>query len=212
MATFPQGFDAINKRCNTGERKVLYALKRHLEDDYCVWHNVPLGPKRRQPDFVILNPRRGVMLLEVKDWKHSVLRSANPDSVEFDTARGRITEANPLRQARDYAFELANVMQRDGGLVNGHGPHKGKLIFPYGWGVVFSRITRAEIAATDFEEVFPSAKVMLNDDLGENVASEEFQERLWGMFNAPFSCNLACRSETAYAGISFRRFASISNR
>ena len=190
MATFPQGFDAISKRCNTGERKVLYALKRHLEDDYCVWHNVPLGPKRRQPDFVILNPHRGVLLLEVKDWKHSVLRSANPDSVEFDTARGRITEANPLRQARDYAFELANVMQRDRGLVNGHGPHKGKLIFPYGWGVVFSRIARADIAATDFEEVFPSAKVMLSEELGENVAAEAFQEHLWGMFNAPFSCNL----------------------
>ena len=59
MATFPQGFDAIDKSCNTGERKVLHTLKRCLEDDYCVWHNVPLGPKGRQPDFVILNPRRG---------------------------------------------------------------------------------------------------------------------------------------------------------
>ena len=189
MATFPQGFEAISKRCNTGERKVLHALKR-LEDDYCVWHNVPLGPKGRQPDFVILNPRRGVLLLEVKDWKLSTLRAANPDGVELDTVRGRITEANPLRQARDYALELATVMQRDGGLVNGHGAHKGKLIFPYGWGAVFSGIKRAELEGTDFAEVFPAGKVMLQDDLAEQVATEAFQERLWQMFNAPFSCNL----------------------
>jgi superfamily I DNA and RNA helicase len=190
MALFPQGFDAINGRCDTGERKVLHALKRHLEDDYCIWHNVPLGPKRRQPDFVILNPRRGVLLLEVKDWKRSTLRTANPDSVELETARGRVTEANPLRQARDYAMELATVMQRDPGLVNAQGPYKGKLIFPYGWGVVFSRISRAETQATDFEEVFPAAKVLLQDDLADTASTEAFQERLWQMFAAPFTCNL----------------------
>ncbi len=190
MATFPQGFDAISKRCNTGERRVLNALKRNLEDDYCVWHNVPLGPKRRQPDFVILNPRRGVLLLEVKDWKHSTLRAANPDSVELETARGRVTEANPLRQARDYAMELASVMQRDPGLVNGNGLHKGKLIFPYGWGVVFSGIKRLNVESTDFEDIFPSTKIMLHDDLADEVAAATFQERLWQMFSAPFACNL----------------------
>lgn len=190
MATFPQGFDAINKRCNTGERKVLHALKRCLEDDYCVWHNVPLGPKGRQPDFVILNPRRGVLLLEVKDWKLTTLRGANPDSVELDTERGRVTEGNPLRQARDYAMELASFMQRDSQLTHGQGAYQGKLIFPYGWGVVFSGIKHSQTEGTDFHEVFSSDKVLLQDDLTDDIEPEALQKRLWQMFTASFPCKL----------------------
>ena len=190
MATFPQGFDAISKRCNAGERKVLNALKRCLEDDYCVWHNVPLGPKGRQPDFVILNPRRGVLLLEVKDWKLTTLRAANPDSVELDTARGRVTEGNPLRQARDYALELASFMQRDPQLINGKGAHQGKLIFPYGWGVVFSGIRSSQVAGADFHEVFSADKVLLQEDLADDVEPEALQKKLWQMFTASFSCKL----------------------
>ena len=57
MAIFPQGLTQVDARCDTGERRVLHQLKRCLEDDYLVWHNVPIGAKARQPDFVILSPR-----------------------------------------------------------------------------------------------------------------------------------------------------------
>ena len=60
------GLTHIDQRCaNAGERAVLRQLKRCLEDDYIVWHNVPIGPRARQPDFVVLSPRWGVLLLEV---------------------------------------------------------------------------------------------------------------------------------------------------
>ncbi len=111
MALFPQGLTQIDARCNAGERCVLQQLKRCLEDDHLVWHNVSIGPRGRQPDFIVLSPRQGVLLLEVKDWKRSTLLSATRDRVELRTARGDITEANPLRQARDYALELVDVMK-----------------------------------------------------------------------------------------------------
>ncbi len=154
MAIFPQGLTNVDQRCNPGERRVLHQLKRCLEDDYLVWHNVPVGPRARQPDFVILSPRQGILLLEVKDWRRSTLASANRDKVELLTPRGRVTEANPLRQARDYALELVELMQRDPTLVHAQGAFSGKLLFPYGWGVVFSRITQDEVAGSDFGEVF----------------------------------------------------------
>ena len=115
-----------------------------------VWHNVPLGPRARQPDFVILSPRQGILLLEVKDWKRSTLVGATRDQVQLRTTRGPVTEANPLRQARDYALELADLMQRDPSLVHADGPFCGKLLFPYGWGAVFSRMTSDEVSGTDF--------------------------------------------------------------
>lgn len=48
----------------TGERRFAERLDKLLEDDYLCWYNVPIGPKVRYPDFVVLHPRRGVLVLE----------------------------------------------------------------------------------------------------------------------------------------------------
>lgn len=191
MAIFPQGLTNVDQRCNAGERRVLHQLKRCLGDDYLVWHNVPLGPRARQPDFVVLSPRQGVLLLEVKDWKRSTLTGATRDSVELRTERGPVTEANPLRQARDYALELVHLMQADPLLVHGEGPFKGKLIFPYGWGVVFSNTSAGEVAGTDFRELFPEHQCLLRDDLADTVDPGEFSARLWGMFTVSYPHTLS---------------------
>ncbi|MFO1286019.1 MAG: 3'-5' exonuclease [Rubrivivax sp.] len=179
MALFPQGLTNVDERCNAGERRVLQQLAR-LDDDYLVRHDVPVG-RARQPDFVILSPRQGILLLEVKDWRRSTIVAATRDRVELQTAHGRVTEAHPLRQARDFALELVDVMQRDAALVHGEGPFRGKLLFPYGFGVVFSRLTEAEVAGTDFGEVFPPHQVLLRNDLDEGIDGGAFQKRLWGL-------------------------------
>jgi hypothetical protein len=186
MALFPQGLSHIDQRADTGERVVLRQLRRCLEDDYIVWHNVPIGPKGRQPDFVILSPRWGVLLLEVKHWKRSTLQSANRDSVTLMTERGSVTEGSPLRQARDYALELVDLMARDEALVHGDGPFRGKLLFPYGWGVVFSNLRRGDIAGSDFGDVFPGHQTLLRDDLAEDLPPADFHQRLWGMFTVHY--------------------------
>jgi hypothetical protein len=38
----PQGIDSIDARCNAGERRVLHQLRRCLEDDYIVWHDIAI--------------------------------------------------------------------------------------------------------------------------------------------------------------------------
>lgn len=186
MAIFPQGLTNIDQRCNAGERRVLHQIKRCLEDDHLVWHNVPVGSRARRPDFVILSPRRGLLLLEVKDWKRSTLLSATPDRVELQTQRGRVTEANPLRQARDYALELVSAMQQDPLLIQGDGPFRGKLILPYGWGAVFSHLRSEDVADTDFGQIFPTHQTMLRDDLADELDAMHFQQRLWGMFRVAY--------------------------
>jgi hypothetical protein len=135
---------------------------------------------------VILSPRQGVLLLEVKDWKKSTLGRATRDAVELNTPRGPVTEAHPLRQARDYALELVHFMQNDPLLVHGEGPFRGKLIFPYGWGVVFSGLTGADVAGSDFAELFPPEWTLLKDDLAEALDGGDFQRRPWGIFTVSF--------------------------
>ena len=191
MALFPQGLTNIDQRCNAGERRVLHQLKRCLEDDHLVWHDIPIGPRARQPDFVILSPRWGMLLLEVKDWKRSTLGPATRDAVALNTPRGRVTQPHPLRQARDYAMELVDLMQRDPALVHADGPFEGRLLFPYGWGVVLSGLKRDDVASTDFEGLFPESRTLLRDDLDESVQAGDFQKRLWGMFTLHYPHTLS---------------------
>jgi hypothetical protein len=192
MALFPQGLSHIDQRCaNAGERAVLRQLKRCLEDDYIVWHNVPIGPKSRQPDFVVLSPRWGVLLLEVKHWKRATLQSASRDAVTLVTDRGLVTEANPLRQARDYAMELVDLMSADEALTHRDGPFRGRLLFPYGWGVAFSNLRQSEVTGSDFTEIFPAHQTLLRDALADDVAPDVFQQWLWGMFTVHYPHTLS---------------------
>lgn len=182
MAIFPQGLTNIDRRCDTGERAVLHQLKRCLSDDYMVWHNVPIGPKARQPDFVILSPRRGLLILEVKHWAWGTLLGFNRDSVELRLEDGPKTVAHPLSQARGYAIELNNVLESDPALQQEQDPFKGKSRVPYGWGCVLSNIRHKQIESLDFAEVFPEAKTVLRDELAEDIDPYEFEKLLWGMY------------------------------
>lgn len=191
MALFPQGFRQIDQRCQPGERRVLNQLKRCLGDDHLVWHDLPIGPRARQPDFVVLSPRQGLLLLEVKDWRLASLAGANRDAVTLNTARGQVTEANPLRQARDHTLELVDLIRQDPLLVHGEGPFRGRLIFPYGWGVVFSHLTSAEVAGSDFHAVFPEHQCLLREDLADSVDPGRFAERLWSLFTVSYPHTLS---------------------
>ncbi|MFN7197150.1 MAG: nuclease-related domain-containing protein, partial [Hylemonella sp.] len=146
MAIFPQGLTHIDKRCdNAGERLVLHQLKRCLSDDYMVWHNVPVGPKARQPDFVILSPRRGLLILEVKHWNFAGIVRVNRDSVELSLPHGLKTVDHPLLQARAYALELNPALETDPALVQDQDPFKGRSRVPYGWGCVLSNVRRNQV-------------------------------------------------------------------
>jgi UvrD-like helicase C-terminal domain/Nuclease-related domain/AAA domain len=191
MAIFPQGLSHVDARCNAGERRVLHQLKRCLEDDHLVWHDIPIGPKARQPDFVVLSPRWGILLLEVKDWRRHSLGPATRDAVELRTPRGLVTAAHPLRQARDYAMELVDLMRNDPALVHADGPFTGRLLFPYGWGVVLASLRRADVEGSDFAALFPPERTLMREDVEDEALDPGvFQRRLWGMFTVSYPYTL----------------------
>ena len=191
MAIFPQGYSSISARCRHtedggAERRVLDQLRRCLEDDYLVWHNVPVGTKGRQPDFVILHPGRGLLILEVKGWRASTLRKASRSEVELETPRGVVPSIHPALQARGYAVELVNQMQRDPGLLAAAGPHAGKLLAPWGCGAVLANIERSKITDAQWNEIFPPERTLTKEDLADDLDPGAFQERLWGMLTVSF--------------------------
>ncbi len=166
----------------TGERRFAQRLESKLEEDYLCWYDVPVGTGRLHPDFIILHPQRGLLILEVKDWRLDNIQSFDRFQVALKTNSGIVKKPNPLEQARQYAHAVVNVLERDPQLIAANGRWQGKLLFPWTYGVILTRVTRKAFDATDLGEVIPEHRVICQDEMVENINAEEFQERLWGMF------------------------------
>src|SRR5690606_11908725 len=186
MAVLIPSLSTCAGRMTTGERRLAERLQEKLEDDYYLWWDVPIGPKQTRPDFVVIHPSRGALILETKDWRVSTIQRASRDRFQIVTADGPESVANPLQQARYCATEVVNELERDPQLVQGDGPYRGKLAFPWGHGVVFTRITRRQFDAAGLGEAIPPHLVICQDEMLEDVDPEAFQERLWNMFPYAF--------------------------
>jgi len=175
-----------------GERRFAQRLQDKLEEDYLLWYDVPVGCKRLHPDFIILHPNRGLFILEVKDWKLSTIQRVNPRTVTLLTDNGVKEEKNPLEQARGYALAICQTLERDRLLVQLHGYFKGKLAFPYSYGVVFANVTRKQFEAHEgLREIFEPNLVICQDEFYDSVDPFDFQQRLWNLCSYEFGEPLA---------------------
>jgi len=186
MATLIPAYSTVAGRMTNGEKRLAQRLEEKLEDDYLIWYDVPVGRKRLHPDFIILHPLRGLIVLEVKDWSLEAIKEANPETFTVLMPDGEKNRENPLKQARKYALAIANQLQRDKQLIQHTGPHQGKLAFPYSYGVVFPNIKRKDLDTKYLfepmlEEVLPSNLVICQDEMVPSVDPMDFQERLWNL-------------------------------
>jgi len=196
MPVLIPSFATCREKMTAGEQRLGLLLCKHLPDDCWLWYDIPAGSKqqRRYPDFIILHPQRGLVFLEVKDWRANTLIQAAPDTCALHIAGNRQQTANPLEQARQAAFAAIDRFKSIPDLYRNQGKHQGKLAFPYGWGAVFTNITRAqmhELLQDAADAIFPEHLVLYKDDLDENIDAETFSQRIWGMRNARFACDLS---------------------
>jgi Nuclease-related domain/AAA domain/UvrD-like helicase C-terminal domain len=164
-----------------GELRLAERLKDFLEDNAWVWHNLPVGPFGRHPDFVVLHPKHGFVVLEVKDWRLDTLVGATKAEVELLTPQGTVCAENPFEQVRTYMFNVVNTLRRDPFLVFDDGKFKGQPVLPFGYGVVFTNITRKQYEQTDLQEVFPADRCVFRDEMTEGADPDHFREQLWKM-------------------------------
>ncbi|MEZ5560625.1 MAG: NERD domain-containing protein/DEAD/DEAH box helicase [Pseudomonadales bacterium] len=186
MAELIPSLNSCIARMQAGERRFARRLISHLEDDYVCWYDQAVGTRPKYTDFVILHPNRGLLLLEVKDWKLDTIHKINKESVELVTNSGLKTIPNPYAQVRQCAYRLVNQLIRDPQLKQPEGKYRGGLVMPYGFGVVLTSITRAQFEAMDLGQVLPEHLVICKDEMAESVEIEDFQKRLWDMFSDHF--------------------------
>ena len=172
----------------SGEKRTARLLESHLEDDYLCWYESRVGTnaRSRYTDFIVLHPNRGLLLLEVKDWKLSTLHSVDPQFFRLITSNGLKNVQHPLEQARQCTYHLVNDLCRDPALRESEGPYSGKLVCPYAFGVILTAITRKEFFSSGLCDVLPDNLVVCRDEMVESIEPEIFQTQLWGMFSTQF--------------------------
>lgn len=191
MATFLSSPSPAGSRATPGERRFADRLRDLLEDDYLCWYDVPVGPRHQHPDFLVLHPARGLLILEVKDWHLKTIRDASPTRFTIDTGAGHKVVPNPLEQARQYTFAVTDLLKQDPQLTNPAGsPYEGQLTFPYGYGVVLTNITRNQFESSGLADILQPHLVLCKDEMTESADAEQFQSRLWSMFNVRFQSKL----------------------
>ena len=121
MATLIPSLSTCTSQMRSGERRLAEQLEQKLDADYLLWYDVPIGPKHLHPDFVVMHPRRGILILEVKDWSPKTIQQANKQSWQVFIDGMLKTQPNPAEQARQYAHAVVDALKRDPQLVHADG-------------------------------------------------------------------------------------------
>lgn len=160
--------DKLPGRASRGEERTFQILKR-LPDDYTVYYEPNID--NRRPDFVVIAPDLGVIIIEVKGWHISdILRGTDSEIIINDDGREK-SEIHPLLQARNYQWRLVNLAKKHpkfNELLQKEGPHKNHFIFPFAHFVILPNISNENIRndnKLNFSTLFPPKNTMIRDNL-----------------------------------------------
>lgn len=181
-----------NPKPTKGESLLYKIFQSHLPDEFWVWYEPFVNGKR--PDFIILSPTLGLLVLEIKDWAIANILEANPQQFKIrlgnqDTDSPQNVSA-PLEQARIYLNQLQNLFKKRRILINQSGKYQGKSCFPIGTGVAMTNITLEEAEKTGLIKCLPEHKVIFKDELlqlKKGMEADLLIERMRKMFQVQFS-------------------------
>ena len=184
MATLIPALGSCAARMTPGERRLAERLEQKLEDDYLLWYDVPVGPQQLHPDFIVLHPSRGLLILEVKDFRLTTIVQADKNEwMILDSASGEPVQIqSPFSQARTYAHSVCDALRADKRLVHPDGRYQGQLVFAWSYGVVLPHITRKQFTDAELDGAIAAHRVICSDEMAPSVDAEAFQSRLWEMF------------------------------
>lgn len=73
---------SIPNKASQGEKRLYNILKNKLSDNFYVWYEPRIDG--RYPDFIILSPDFGLLVIEVKGWSPNQILKASNDSFEIE--------------------------------------------------------------------------------------------------------------------------------
>ena len=192
--------DRLPASATQGEKKT-FALLQKLPDDCICYYEPVIG--ERYPDFVVIIPELGVLIIEVKGWYRSQLERADTRDVTVRQDGVVKVHKHPVRQAREYKFELMNACQRSRHaiqLLHPDGKREGNFLFPFGHMALMSNITRDQVRQGDFEitqGVFGDGKMVMRDEMDAllGLTAEQLIEVIRSWFDPTWSFPRLTRSQ-----------------
>ena len=123
--------DRLSAKASRGEERT-FALLKKLPDDYLIYYEPNID--NRHPDFIVIAPDLGVIVIEVKGWYlDDILKASDTEVItNFDNRERK--EIHPLAQARAYQWRLARRCEKNQKrslLLHQDGPHRDKFVFPF---------------------------------------------------------------------------------
>lgn len=181
--------DAMPPGKSMGERLV-FARLQLLPNQCLVYYEPVVGD--RYPDFVVIIPDCGLLVIEVKGWLPYQILGGDSHSIRTRLWPGEAEKVatNPIRQARDYMHKLMDACRRHPAgtfLLQPEGSHKGRFLFPFGFCAVLSQITDEELrahATGDLRAILPADHVVAADefDAWGSFSGAQLKERLASFF------------------------------
>jgi hypothetical protein len=181
--------ETIPHGASQGEKRLFKVLQAKLPDNFTVWYE-PRLQKNLYPDFVILSPSFGLLILEVKGWYAGKVEEAGERFFKVWNKYGVLeSHKAPLRQAHDYYRAAADRFKGYPVLRHPEGDYEGRLVFPVGTGAVMSNMTEAQAHEECIDTFLERPFVAYRDELlkWESFAPERLIQRLWDMFKTPFT-------------------------
>jgi len=180
--------DRLPSKASRGEERT-FALLKKLPDDYLVYYEPNID--NRHPDFIVIAPDLGVIIIEVKGWFLDDIIKGNHSEITINFDDRERQETHPLEQARNYMWRLARACEKSptrAELLAQEGHHKNKFFFPFCHFVVLSNISRDNILRRkdqDIAEIFKTDNTLFRDELValENASPEELRNTLMRFFD-----------------------------
>ena len=141
--------DRLPRSASRGEERT-YSILKKLPDDYLVYYEPKID--NRHPDFIVIAPDLGVIVIEVKGWYLEDIVRANDSEVTVIIDRFERKETHPLEQARRYQNRLIDACRKNPSysqLLHKDGMMKNKFSFPFVHFVILSNIKQDQLDNKD---------------------------------------------------------------
>lgn len=182
--------DEVSAFTTVGEAEVYDFLARTARPDnrYMAWYSPDI--EDREPDFILLSPECGLIVLEVKDWTLDQILELDPTSALLRIGNKEERRKQPLAQAHGYVHNLLSLFHKHSARDS-----RGKisLSFPITWGAVFPHITRSDWLSSGFDKALKEKRIIFWDELQEtsplraDASGQMFQNWLKDHFPPQFA-------------------------
>jgi superfamily I DNA/RNA helicase len=129
-------------------------------------------------------------VLEVKDYTRNTLFQINHDEWHIVTTSGdQAIIKSPMKQARENMFHVVDVLKKDKNLIQLEGKYQFQLKFPYGHGVVFTRLKSSDMVKDSLYTVIEPNLCLTRDEIdpdNDSFSEEILMEKILNMFVVPF--------------------------